>query len=101
MTTKITALAGGVGAARFLRGLVRVVPAESVTIVGNTGDDTVIHGLHVSPDLDIVCYTLAGIVDPRGWGIEGDTTRALSQLAGYGVDTWFTLGDRDIGTHLA
>lgn len=100
-TTKITALAGGVGAARFLRGLTGTVAPESVTVIGNTGDDSLIHGLHVSPDLDIVCYTLAGIVDPRGWGIQGDTTSALSQLAGYGVDTWFLLGDRDIGTHMA
>ncbi len=100
-TTKITALAGGVGAARFLRGLTRAVPAETVTVIGNTGDDSVMYGLHVSPDLDIVSYTLAGIVDTAGWGIAGDTTHALTQIAGYGIDTWFTLKDRDIGTHMA
>jgi LPPG:FO 2-phospho-L-lactate transferase len=75
--------------------------ADSVTIIGNTGDDSVMHGLHVSPDLDIVTYTLAGIVDTAGWGIADDTTHALEQMARYGVDTWFTLGDRDIGTHMA
>lgn len=75
--------------------------ADSVTIVGNTGDDSVMHGLHVSPDLDIVTYTLAGIVDAAGWGIADDTTHALEQMARYGVDTWFTLRDRDIGTHMA
>jgi LPPG:FO 2-phospho-L-lactate transferase len=75
--------------------------ADSVTIVGNTGDDSVMHGLHVSPDLDIVTYTLAGIVDAAGWGIADDTTNALMQMARYGIDTWFTLRDRDIGTHMA
>ena len=100
-TMKITALAGGVGAARFLRGLTRAIPAETVTVIGNTGDDSVMHGLHISPDLDIVCYTLAGIVDTAGWGIARDTTHALDQLGSYGVDTWFTLKDRDLGTHMA
>lgn len=76
-------------------------PATGVTVVGNTGDDSVMHGLHVSPDLDIVAYTLAGIVDAAGWGIAGDTTHALEQMARYGVDTWFTLKDRDIGTSMA
>lgn len=99
--TRITALAGGVGAARFLRGLTRAIPAESVTVVGNTGDDAVMYGLHVSPDLDIVTYTLAGIVGGEGWGIEGDTRHALDQMAAYGVDTWFTLKDRDAGTSMA
>lgn len=98
---RLTALAGGVGAARFLRGLARVHDPALITVIGNTGDDSVMHGLHISPDLDIVSYTLAGIVDELGWGISGDTTRALEQLAGYGVETWFTLKDRDIGTHLA
>lgn len=97
----MTALAGGVGAARFLRGLVRAVAAENVTIIGNTGDDATFHGLHVSPDLDIVTYTLAGEIGPSGWGFSGDTTHALNQMSSYGIDTWFTLGDRDIGTHLA
>lgn len=97
----VTALAGGVGAARFLRGLVRAAGAGNVTIIGNTGDDATFHGLHVSPDLDIVTYTLAGEIGASGWGFGGDTTHALEQMSSYGVDTWFTLGDRDIGTHLA
>jgi LPPG:FO 2-phospho-L-lactate transferase len=99
---RVTSLAGGAGAAKFLQGLIRVTDPAEVTIIGNTGDDAVIHELHVSPDLDIVTYTLAGLVDEaRGWGIKGDTTHALDQLAGYGIESWFTLGDRDIGTHLA
>lgn len=99
---KVTALAGGVGAAKFLRGLVAATDPQNVTIIGNTADDEVIHGLHVSPDLDIVTYTLAGIVDPAtGWGIAGDTTHALDRMAKLGAEVWFRLGDRDIGTHLA
>ncbi|MEX0791456.1 MAG: 2-phospho-L-lactate transferase, partial [Actinomycetota bacterium] len=100
-TFTITALAGGVGAARFLRGLIMATRDDRVTIIGNTGDDSVMHGLHISPDLDIVAYTLGGIVDPAGWGIAGDTTGALKQLGSYGIETWFTLKDRDIGTHMA
>lgn len=97
----ITALAGGVGASLFLRGLVTVVPDTEVTIVANTADDSVIHGLYVSPDLDTVTYTLAGAGDPeRGWGLAGETWNVLASLERYGVDTWFRLGDRDIGTHL-
>jgi LPPG:FO 2-phospho-L-lactate transferase len=99
----VVALAGGVGAARFLEGLVRVVPPEAVTVIVNTGDDMAnFMGLYISPDLDIVTYTLAGIVDPKkGWGIKGDTTRALSMLQELGFETWFTLGDQDLGTHIA
>lgn len=99
----VVALAGGVGAARFLEGLVRVVPPEEVTVIVNTGDDMAnFMGLYISPDLDIVTYTLAGIVDPKkGWGIKGDTTGALSMLQELGFETWFTLGDRDLGTHIA
>jgi LPPG:FO 2-phospho-L-lactate transferase len=97
----LTALAGGVGAAKFLRGLAAAYDSEKLTVVGNTGDDSLMYGLHISPDLDIVTYTLAGIVDPAGWGIASDTTHALEQLSGYGFDTWFTLKDRDIGTHMA
>lgn len=100
-TLKVTALAGGVGAARFLRGLMMATRDDAVTVIGNTGDDSVMHGLHISPDLDIVAYTLAGIVDPAGWGIAGDTTNALKQMGSYGIETWFTLRDRDIGTHMA
>lgn len=98
---RITALAGGVGAARFLRGLTMATRDDAVTVIGNTGDDSVMHGLHISPDLDIVSYTLAGIVDDAGWGISGDTTNALEQMGRYGIETWFTLKDRDIGTHMA
>lgn len=100
-TLKVTALAGGVGAARFLRGLIMATRDDAVTVIGNTGDDSVMHGLHISPDLDIVAYTLAGIVDSAGWGIAGDTTNALKQMGSYGIETWFTLKDRDIGTHMA
>src|SRR5918999_3491600 len=98
----IAALAGGVGAARFLEGLVAVVePAEVVAIV-NTGDDAVFHGLHVAPDLDIVLYTLAGLVEPsQGWGIRADTYNTLEMLGRYGRETWFRLGDRDLATHVA
>jgi LPPG:FO 2-phospho-L-lactate transferase len=97
----LTALAGGVGAAKFLRGLVAAVDPAKITVIGNTGDDADMYGLHVSPDLDIVTYTLAGIVGASGWGIASDTTHALDQLATYGFDTWFELGDRDIGTSMA
>jgi LPPG:FO 2-phospho-L-lactate transferase len=96
----IVALAGGVGAARFLRGLVRAMPATDVVIIGNTGDDEVFHGLHVSPDLDTVTYTLAGAVGPTGWGLDGDTHRALEAYERYGEATWFRLGDADLATHL-
>ncbi len=96
----IAALAGGVGAARFLRGLVRATPAEDVVVVGNTGDDEIFHGLHVSPDLDTVTYTLAGAVGPAGWGLADDTFRTLEAYARYGEPTWFRLGDADLATHL-
>ena len=97
----LTALAGGVGAARFLRGLVDVVDPASVTVVVNTGDDDEFHGLWVSPDLDSVTYTLAGAHNPEtGWGLAGETFAAIDALARYGVDTWFRLGDRDLATHL-
>ena len=93
---RIVALAGGVGAARFLAGLVRVVPPENVTVVVNTGDDREFYGVHVSPDVDIVTYTLAGRVDRnRGYGLEGDTTAVVETLDQLGHETWFRLGDRD------
>ena len=95
------ALAGGVGAARFLRGLVRVVPPSAVSVIVNTADDDVFHGLHVSPDLDTVTYTLAGAEHPeQGWGLEGETFATIEALARYGRPTWFRLGDRDLATHL-
>jgi LPPG:FO 2-phospho-L-lactate transferase len=97
----ITALAGGVGAARFLRGLVQVVDPADVTVVVNTADDDWFHGLYVCPDLDSVTYTLAGAQNPdTGWGLAGETFTTIGALARYGVDTWFGLGDQDLATHL-
>ncbi len=97
----IAALAGGVGAARFLRGLVQVVDPADVTVVVNTADDDWFHGLYVCPDLDSVTYTLAGAQNPEtGWGLAGETFATVAALARYGEDTWFRLGDRDLATHL-
>ena len=97
----IVALAGGVGAARFLDGLARIVPPHELTVIGNVGDDAGIHGLHISPDLDTVMYTLAGMAHRRqGWGIERETFRCLEALERLGGETWFRLGDRDLATHL-
>jgi LPPG:FO 2-phospho-L-lactate transferase len=97
----IVTLAGGVGAARFLEGLIHVVPQERITIIGNVGDDTEFYGLHVSPDLDIVAYTLAGLVDTaKGWGFRSDSFHCQKMLETYGYRTWFNLGDRDLATHL-
>ena len=97
----IVALAGGVGAAKFLRGLVDLVAPETLTIISNTGDDLERFGLHISPDIDIVAYTLAGLVDEeRGWGIRGDTFEGLAMLQRYGEAGWFNLGDRDLATHI-
>ncbi len=101
MLRSITCLAGGVGAARFLEGLANIFPPEKITVIVNTGDDLQYLGCHVSPDLDIVTYTLAGIADrERGWGIEGDTHNCLDQLERYSAETWFRIGDRDFATHL-
>ena len=101
MAGEIVALAGGVGAARFLQGLAAVAPPERLVIIGNTGDDLELHGLHISPDLDTVAYTLAGMADEtRGWGVGGDTFVCLNALERYTQDTWFHLGDRDLATHL-
>ena len=98
---RVLALAGGVGAARFLDGLARILAPERLFIVGNTGDDAEIHGLHISPDIDTVTYTLAGLADPqRGWGIRGDRFDCLEALGRLGAETWFQLGDRDLATHL-
>ena len=97
----VVALAGGVGAARFLDGLTRVIAPERVFIIGNTADDAEIHGLHISPDLDTVTYTLAGLANPEhGWGVRGDTFRCLEALGRLGAETWFQLGDLDLATHL-
>ena len=115
MDRTVTVLAGGVGAARFLRGLLDVVPHEQVTAVVNTGDDTVLHGLMVSPDLDTVTYTLAGAINTEtGWGLTDESWQAMAELrrhaAANGISPtdprtgeaagWFALGDRDLGTHL-
>ena len=99
---EIVALAGGVGAARFLTGLVRKVDPGRLTVVANTGDDLVLHGLRISPDLDTLTYTLGGGVDPeQGWGRSGDTFAVSRELRDrYGRPDWFTLGDRDLATHL-
>ncbi len=97
----ITVLAGGVGAARYLAGQLQVTPPTDVTAVVNVADDIELHGLHVSPDIDTVIYTLSGAIDPdRGWGLADETWNALSELRALGIDAWFNLGDRDIGTHL-
>ena len=98
----IAVLSGGVGAARLLRGMVRAVPAEQVTAVVNVGDDLELHGLHVSPDLDTVTYTVAEATDPeRGWGLADETWRVMDALDRYpGAPSWFRLGDRDMATHL-
>ncbi len=99
----IVALAGGVGAARMLAGLISVVDPGHITAVVNTGDDTVMHGLHISPDLDTVTYTLAGMINPEtGWGLRDESWAAMAELRAYsgGRLGWFNLGDRDLGTHL-
>jgi LPPG:FO 2-phospho-L-lactate transferase len=98
---KVTVLSGGVGGARFLRGVVGVVDPADVTIVGNVADDLEVLGLHVSPDLDSILYTLSGLSDEeRGWGRAGETWNALETVGELGGETWFRLGDRDIGLHL-
>jgi LPPG:FO 2-phospho-L-lactate transferase len=109
-TPTVAVVSGGVGAARFLRGLLAVVPAGQITAIVNTGDDTVLHGLSISPDLDTITYTLADAIDPeRGWGLAGETWDAMGALARYepvrppgstAATTWFGLGDRDLATHL-
>jgi LPPG:FO 2-phospho-L-lactate transferase len=97
----VTVLAGGVGAARMLGGLVQVVDPSEIAAVVNTGDDLELHGLHISPDLDTITYTLADAVNPEtGWGLVGETWQAMDALARYGGVTWFGLGDRDLATHL-
>lgn len=99
--SKLTVLAGGVGAARFLQGLIRVVKQEEITVISNTADDLKLYGLHISPDIDIVIYTLAGVVDgAKGWGIAQDTFFCLDAIGKLGEETWFRLGDRDLATHI-
>jgi LPPG:FO 2-phospho-L-lactate transferase len=97
----LTVLAGGVGAARFLRGLVRVVPADQVTVVVNVGDDVTLRGLRICPDLDSITYWLAGVVHPeQGWGRADESHVVADELARFGGRDWFTLGDRDLAVHL-
>ncbi len=97
----IVVLAGGVGAARFLQGLVQIVNPKELHVIVNTADDIELHGLSISPDLDIIMYTLAGIVDEtQGWGIKNDTFKCLEMLKMYGQEAWFQLGDKDLATHV-
>ena len=99
--SSITALAGGVGASKLLLGLCDVLDPSVLTVIVNTGDDISLHGLKISPDLDIVTYTLAGVVDEKkGWGFRGETFQALKRLAVFGRPNWFNLGDRDLATHI-
>ncbi|HSE84198.1 MAG TPA: 2-phospho-L-lactate transferase [Thermodesulfobacteriota bacterium] len=97
----ITALGGGVGAAKFLSGLSRTLKDEPITVIVNTGDDITISGLRISPDIDTTIYWLSGVVDrEKGWGIQGDTFNYLDSLKKFGIKTWFRIGDRDIATHI-
>lgn len=98
---RITALAGGVGASKLLLGLYDVMDPADLTAIVNTGDDITLHGLKISPDLDIVTYTLAGLIDSKkGWGFRGETFHLLKRLAVFGRINWFNLGDRDLATHI-
>jgi LPPG:FO 2-phospho-L-lactate transferase len=98
---RIVALSGGVGGARFLRGLVRATDPAGVTVIGNVGDDVEVLGMHVSPDLDSILYALAGVADDqRGWGRADETWIAFEEAARLGGESWFMLGDRDLGLHL-
>jgi len=99
---RVVVLSGGVGGARFVRALTETLPPSDVTVIGNVGDDLEVFGLHVSPDLDSILYALAGLADEeRGWGRAGETWSALEVAAAFGADTWFRLGDLDLGLHLA
>jgi LPPG:FO 2-phospho-L-lactate transferase len=98
---KVCVLAGGVGGGRFLRGLLQAMPGRDVCVIGNVGDDVEVLGLHVSPDLDSVLYAVSGLADEeRGWGRGGETWNALETIAELGGESWFRLGDRDLGLHL-
>ncbi len=97
----VVVICGGVGAAKLLTGLQRVIAPEDITAIANVGDDLELHGLHVSPDLDTITYTTSGAVSTeRGWGLEGETWQAMEMVGRYGGVDWFGLGDRDLGTHL-
>ena len=98
---RVVLLSGGGGGARFARGLAGVLEPGELTVIGNVGDDLEFLGLHVSPDLDSLLYTLAGLIDEeRGWGRADETWNALESAASFGGEDWFRLGDRDIGLHL-
>jgi len=98
---KITALAGGVGAAKYLSGLIELIHSESLTVIVNTGDDFEWQGLRICPDLDTITYTLAGVSNPKtGWGVRGDTFHCLERLEALGIEDWFRIGDRDLATHI-
>src|SRR3989304_6948272 len=98
---KIVALAGGVGGAKLVYGLAQLLAPENLTIIVNTGDDFIHMGLYICPDLDTVCYTLAGLVNPEtGWGRRHETWSAMSHVIGLGGPDWFQLGDQDLATHL-
>jgi len=97
----IAVLTGGTGGAKLIEGLAAEIDAAQLTIICNTGDDAIFHGLHVSPDIDTIAYTLAGVIDSaKGWGIKEDTFHALDQLRRLGADAWFNLGDKDLATHI-
>lgn len=98
---KVTALAGGIGASKFLLGLASVMPPEDITIIANTGDDIELFGFRICPDIDTVTYTLAGVInEDTGWGLKGDTFECLRWLSRYGEASWFNLGDHDLATHI-
>src|SRR6476661_6039195 len=97
----ICVLTGGTGGAKFVDGLRQVMPAEEITLVVNTGDDLLWWGLYVSPDIDSITYVLSGLLSSeRGWGVRGDTFHCLQQMKELGEETWFSIGDRDLATHL-
>src|SRR5438046_10467747 len=101
MNFRVAALAGGVGGAKLAHGLQAALPGGALSVVVNTADDFRLWGLHISPDLDTVMYTLAGIANPQtGWGLAGDTWHALDMLAQYGRDPWFRIGDLDLPTQI-
>lgn len=101
MTTHVVILAGGTGGTKLAHGFAMLAPGVRTTVVANVGDDTELHGLHVSPDIDALLYTLGGLLDTeRGWGVRDDTHTALRMLERYGAETWFTLGDADMATHV-
>jgi LPPG:FO 2-phospho-L-lactate transferase len=97
----ITALGGGVGAAKFLEGLSSVIESEPLNVIVNTGDDICLNGLYISPDVDTIIYRLSGVIDKKkGWGLQGDTFTSLKALERFGLHTWFNIGDKDIATHI-